>query len=206
MSWWRAQAERIGPAAAAVVDELSQVNALHRLRSVQGIVRLRDRYDDARLDAACARALEVCDPSYRTVKDILAAGTEHDGASRGVRGAGAGAGVPARARRLRCRTHRLTYDLNTPTVRAIMLNTSDFCDNHSRSQPTDCSQDVGFAGMLALPRLGTGSQSTRIAEPTRCPWPCQHAAHSEYPQGCFRNLVHCGSYPQSTQLAQIKVR
>lgn len=77
--WCRAQAEQIGPGAVAVVAELSQVNALHRLRAIQGIVRLRDRYDDARLDAACARALEVGDPSYRTVKGILAAGTEHDG-------------------------------------------------------------------------------------------------------------------------------
>ena len=79
VSWCRAQAEQIGPGAVAVVAELSQVNALHRLRAIQGIVRLRDRYDDARLDAACARALEVGDPSYRTVKGILAAGTEHDG-------------------------------------------------------------------------------------------------------------------------------
>ncbi|MGV9868702.1 hypothetical protein [Rhodococcus koreensis] len=79
MSWCRAQAEQIGLGAAAIVAELSQVNALHRLRAIQGIVRLRGRYDDARLDAACARALEVGDPSYRTVKGILAAGTEHDG-------------------------------------------------------------------------------------------------------------------------------
>ncbi|MFC9835583.1 hypothetical protein ACFVKB_17485 [Rhodococcus sp. NPDC127530] len=77
--WCRAQAEQIGPGAVAVVAELSQVNALRRLRAIQGIVRLRDRYDDARLDAACARALEVGDPSCRTVKGILAAGTEHDG-------------------------------------------------------------------------------------------------------------------------------
>ena len=68
--WCWAQAEQIGLGAVAVVNELSQLNGLHRLR---------DRYDDARLDAACARALEVGDPSYRTVKGILAAGTEHDG-------------------------------------------------------------------------------------------------------------------------------
>lgn len=79
VSWCRAQAEQIGLGAVAIVDELSQVNALHRLRAIQGIIRLRDRYDDARLDAACARALEVGDPSYRTVKGILAAVTEHDG-------------------------------------------------------------------------------------------------------------------------------
>jgi hypothetical protein len=56
---------------------LSQVNAIHRLRAIQAIIRLRDTYDDTRLDAACARALEVGDPRYRTVKGILVAGTEH---------------------------------------------------------------------------------------------------------------------------------
>ena len=61
----------------AIVAELSEVNAIHRLRAIQGIIRLRDTYGDVRLDAACARALAVGDPSYRTVKGILAAGTEH---------------------------------------------------------------------------------------------------------------------------------
>ena len=82
VAWCRAQAEQIGPGAVAVVAELSQVNALHRLRSIQGIVRLRERYGAERLDAACARALAVGDPGYRTVKGILAAGTEREGQDR----------------------------------------------------------------------------------------------------------------------------
>ncbi len=77
MTWCRTQAEQIGPGAVAIVAELSAVNAIHRLRAIQGIIRLRDTYGDARLDAACARALEVGDPRYRTVKGILVAGTEH---------------------------------------------------------------------------------------------------------------------------------
>jgi transposase len=77
VSWCRAQAEQIGPGAVAIVAELSQVNAIHRLRAIQGIIRLREVYGDARLDAACARAIEVGDPGYRTIKGILAAGTEH---------------------------------------------------------------------------------------------------------------------------------
>jgi hypothetical protein len=77
VTWCRTQAEQIGPGAVAVVAELSTVNAIHRLRAIQGIIRLRDTYGDARLDAACARALAVGDPNYRTVKGILAAGTEH---------------------------------------------------------------------------------------------------------------------------------
>jgi len=77
VSWCRTQAEHIGPGAVAIVAELSQVNAIHRLRAIQGIIRLRDVYGDDRLDAACSRALQVGDPSYRTVKGILVAGTEH---------------------------------------------------------------------------------------------------------------------------------
>ncbi|WCS16911.1 IS21 family transposase [Mycobacterium marinum] len=77
VTWCRTQAEQIGPAAVAVVAELSEVNAIHRLRAIQGIIRLRERYGDARLEAACARALTVGDPGYRTVKGILVAGTEY---------------------------------------------------------------------------------------------------------------------------------
>jgi hypothetical protein len=77
VSWCRTQAEQIGLGAVAIVAELSQVNAIHRLRSIQGIIRLREKYGDTRLDTACARALTVGDPSYRTVKGILVAGTEH---------------------------------------------------------------------------------------------------------------------------------
>jgi hypothetical protein len=42
------------------------------------VLGLADRYGAARLDAACRRAIEVGDPSYRTVRGILKAGAEHD--------------------------------------------------------------------------------------------------------------------------------
>ena len=77
--WCRRRAAELGPSVLAVVEALFEINALHRLRSAQGVVRLADRYTPERLDAACARALVVGDPSYRTVKGILAAGTEHEG-------------------------------------------------------------------------------------------------------------------------------
>jgi transposase len=77
VTWCRTQAEQIGPGAVAIVAELSTVNAIHRLRAIQGIIRLGDTYGATRLDAACARALAVGDPRYRTVKGILVAGTEH---------------------------------------------------------------------------------------------------------------------------------
>jgi hypothetical protein len=41
-------------------------------------VRLRTRYGDDRLEAACRRALAFDDPSYRTVKRILAEGLEQE--------------------------------------------------------------------------------------------------------------------------------
>ena len=55
-----------------------QVNAINRLRSAQGILGLAGRPDvgDARLEAACDRALAVGDPRYSTIKGILAAHAE----------------------------------------------------------------------------------------------------------------------------------
>ena len=69
-------ATAIGPACGQVIGELLTENALYRLRSAQGIIGLADKHDPARLEAACARAISAGDPSYRTVKGILAAGTE----------------------------------------------------------------------------------------------------------------------------------
>ena len=77
-AWCRHRAGEIGPSCAALVAELLELNALYRLRSAQGVLGLAERHTPARLEAACRRALEVGDPSYRTVKGILAAGTESD--------------------------------------------------------------------------------------------------------------------------------
>jgi transposase len=75
-AWCRRRAGELGPAVVEVVDGLLETNALHRLRSAQGILGLADKHSAARLDAACRRAIEVGDPTYRTIKGILAAGTE----------------------------------------------------------------------------------------------------------------------------------
>ncbi len=77
--WCRRRAAEIGPSATELVEVLMEVNALYRLRSAQGVVRLADKYGAERTNAACRRALLVGDPSYRTVKGILAAGTEGEG-------------------------------------------------------------------------------------------------------------------------------
>ncbi len=75
--WCRTKAARVGPHVAELVASLLAVQALHRLRSAQGILALADKHGAERLDAACARAMLVGDPTYRTVRGILAAGTEH---------------------------------------------------------------------------------------------------------------------------------
>jgi transposase len=81
-AWCRRRAAELGDAVAEVVAAIMEVNALYRLRQAQGVVHLADRYEAERLDAACRRALAVGDPSYKTVKGILAAGTEGDGDER----------------------------------------------------------------------------------------------------------------------------
>jgi len=77
--WCRKRAGELGASVVEVVGGLLEGGALHHLRAAQGVVGLADKHSTERLQAACARALAVGDPSYRTVKGILAAGTEHDG-------------------------------------------------------------------------------------------------------------------------------
>ena len=78
-TWCRKRAAELGGNVAAVIDELLEGGALHHLRAAQGVIGLADKHGVERLDAACARAVAVGDPSYRTVKGILVAGTERDG-------------------------------------------------------------------------------------------------------------------------------
>lgn len=87
--WCRRRAAEIGPAATAVIGELLAENALFRLRAAQGVLGLADRHDPARLEAACAKATAAGDPSYRTIKGILAAGTETTATPRPSGDAGA---------------------------------------------------------------------------------------------------------------------
>jgi hypothetical protein len=77
-AWCRRQAAGIGPACEQVIGDLLADNALYRLRAAQGVIGLADRHDLSRLEAACAKAVTAGDPSYRTIKGILAAGTERD--------------------------------------------------------------------------------------------------------------------------------
>jgi len=67
-----AQAQALGPAAGAVVGALLEPYTLTRLREVQALLRLRDTYPKARIEAACARAQASGDGRYRTVRGLLA--------------------------------------------------------------------------------------------------------------------------------------
>ena len=88
-AWCRRQAADVGPAAVVVIDELLADNALFRLRAAQGVIGLADKHDPARLEAACAKATAAGDPSYRTIKGILVAGTETAPTARSRGDAGA---------------------------------------------------------------------------------------------------------------------
>ncbi|GAA0612362.1 hypothetical protein GCM10010394_47730 [Streptomyces crystallinus] len=87
--WCRSQASEVGDACREVVDQLLEVNVLYRLRAAQGVLGLRKKYGETRLEAACARAIAVGDPSYRTIKGILIAGTETEPETSGDAGAAA---------------------------------------------------------------------------------------------------------------------
>lgn len=71
-----AVAERVGPHCRRVVERLFADRVLDKLRAAQGVIRLAKTHGDARLEAACERALSFDDPRYRTIKTILARGLD----------------------------------------------------------------------------------------------------------------------------------
>jgi transposase len=90
-TWCRTRAVEIGPNCVAVIAALLEVDVLHRLRAAQGIVGLAAKHGAARLDAACAKATVAGDPTYRTIKGILAVGAEADPTPAATGDAGAAA-------------------------------------------------------------------------------------------------------------------
>ncbi len=74
----RRTADAIGPATAAVVHDLLADPAVDRGTTVGRVLRLRERYGDERLEAACARARRFDDQSYSTIKRILIEGLDAD--------------------------------------------------------------------------------------------------------------------------------
>ncbi|MDE3102079.1 MAG: IS21 family transposase [Chloroflexota bacterium] len=74
-AWCRRQAAEVGSSAASLVDALLAQGGLTRLREVQALLRLSDKYEAKRLEAACALAL-TADGRMKTVRNILESGLD----------------------------------------------------------------------------------------------------------------------------------
>ncbi len=74
--WCLSEAERIGPACQALVHGLFRDAVLLRLRAVQGVLRLKQKYGAARLESACSRANNYGTPGFKAVKTILEKGLD----------------------------------------------------------------------------------------------------------------------------------
>ena len=72
------EAHFIGLATLQVVETLLDDPVLDRLHTVGRLLRLRQKFGDQRLEAACRRALAHDDPNYKTVKRILTQGLEQE--------------------------------------------------------------------------------------------------------------------------------
>ncbi len=81
----RERAEQVGPSTIELVARLLDDAVVDRLRTTQSLLRLATRASASRLEAACQRALHYGDPSYSTVKRILAQGLEAAPVSTPVR-------------------------------------------------------------------------------------------------------------------------
>jgi transposase len=71
-------AQQTGPATAALVEQIltSRAHPVQSYRACLGVLRLGKAHTPARLEAACARALALHAPTYKSVKSILAHGLE----------------------------------------------------------------------------------------------------------------------------------
>ncbi|MGX1135682.1 hypothetical protein RKD49_007872 [Streptomyces glaucescens] len=96
--WCRSQAsESVTPAARSSTSCWRSTSSTSSVLP-RGVLGLRKKYGDTRLEAACARGIAVGDPSYRTIKGILIAGTEADPAPETSGDAGAAAFLHGPAR------------------------------------------------------------------------------------------------------------
>ena len=75
--WCLEQSRHIGAHCAQLITQLLTESVVDYLRGVQGIIALQKKYGNARLDAACKRALSFQCGYYKTVKSILQQGLEY---------------------------------------------------------------------------------------------------------------------------------
>jgi len=64
----------VGPGVAQVVNAYLDEGVIDRLPTARRLLKLRESYGDAALEAACQRGLRFGDASYRTIKRILKEG------------------------------------------------------------------------------------------------------------------------------------
>jgi transposase len=81
----QAAAQEIGVATAQVVQHLLADPAIDHLRPVISLLHLRETYGDARLEAACARALHFGEYRYGLIKRILQQGQDQEALPRATR-------------------------------------------------------------------------------------------------------------------------
>lgn len=75
--WCLEQARLIGMHCEQVIQQLLFSSVVDYLRGAQGIIGLQKKYGDARLEAACRRALSFQSGYYKTIKSILQQGLEY---------------------------------------------------------------------------------------------------------------------------------
>ena len=73
-----ATATEIGEATLQVIQTLLDDPVLDRLPTAGRLVRLRQKFGDERLEAACRRAIYFDDPAYKTIKRILTQGLDRE--------------------------------------------------------------------------------------------------------------------------------
>jgi transposase len=71
-------AQMIGSATLEIVQGLLDDPVLYRIPTAGRLIRLKNRFDANRLEAACRRALTFDDPSYKTIKNILEKGLDQE--------------------------------------------------------------------------------------------------------------------------------
>ncbi len=76
--WCLDKAKKIGVHCGIAIHQLLSHSVVDYLRAAQGIIGLQKKYGDARLDAACRRALAFQSVSYKTIKGILQKGLEYE--------------------------------------------------------------------------------------------------------------------------------
>jgi hypothetical protein len=75
--WCIKQATEIGSQCLIAIQSLLNDSVVDYLRAAQSILGLRKKYGDARLEAACRRALVFQSVHYRTIKSMLDVGAEN---------------------------------------------------------------------------------------------------------------------------------